>query len=191
MGLEFKTIKTARLLLRPITPRDDHAFLRIFSDPETMKYWSREPLDGLDEAVEMVQEEIKWGKTDKCLNWGIALIEGGGLIGKVSLFDHDEKHRRAEIGYVIDRSYWNQGLVSEVLVPVLAYAFGEIGLHRLDADVDPDNLASLALLKKFGFRREGLTRESFLVHGHWHDSVILGLLEDDYRATLGVEGNPP
>lgn len=190
MGLEFKTFKTARLLLRPITPRDDHAFLKIFSDHETMKYWSREPLGCLEEAQEMVQEEIKWGETDKCLNWGIALTEDGGLIGKVSLFDHDEKHRRAEIGYVIDRSYWNQGLVSEALVPVLAYVFGEIGLHRLDADVDPENLASLALLKKFGFRREGLTRESFLVHGRWHDSVILGLLEDDYRNTLGAEGDP-
>lgn len=184
MGLEFKPFKTQRLLLRPITPRDNHAFLRIFSDPETMKYWSREPLDGLDEAIEMVQEEIKWGETDKCLNWGIARIDDGGLLGKVSLFDYEEKHRRAEIGYVIDRSYWNRGLVSEALATVLAHAFGEIGLHRLDADVDPGNIASLALLKKFGFRREGLTRESFLVHGHWHDSVILGLLEDDYRNTL-------
>ncbi|MEE4216659.1 MAG: GNAT family protein [Xanthomonadales bacterium] len=184
MGLEFKPFKTKRLLLRPITPRDDHAFLRIFSDPETMKYWSRGPLGSLEEAVAMVQEEITWGETDKCLNWGIARIEDGGLLGKVSLFDFDKKHRRAEIGYIIDRSYWNRGLVSEVLMPVLAYAFGEIGLHRLEADVDPANLASLALLKKFGFRREGLTRESFMVHGRWHDSVILGLLEDDYRATL-------
>ena len=184
MGLEFKNFKTERLLLRAITPRDDHAFLRIFSDPETMKYWSREPLDGLDEAIKMVKEEIEWGETDKCLNWGIARREDGGLLGKVSLFDYDKTHRNAEIGYVIDRSYWNRGLVSEVLVPVLAYAFGEIGLHRLEADVDPDNIASLALLKKFGFRREGLTRESFMVHGRWHDSVILGLLEDDYRNTL-------
>lgn len=184
MGLEFKPYKTRRLLLRPITPADDQAFLRIFSDPETMKYWSRGPLDGLDEAIVMVQEEIEWGETDKCLNWGIARIEDGGLLGKVSLFDFDKKHLRAEIGYVIDRSYWNRGLVSEALAPVFAHAFDEIGLHRLYADVDPGNLASLALLKKFGFRREGLTRESYMVQGRWHDSVILGLLEDDYRDTL-------
>lgn len=189
MGLEFKTFKTKRLLLRPITPRDSLAFLRIFSDPETMKYWSREPLEGLDEARKVVQEEIEWGASGKCLNWGIARREDGELIGKVNLFDYDKQHGRAEIGFALDRSYWNQGITVEAAEPIIKYAFDKLGLHRIEADVDPGNTASLALLEKFGFRREGLSRDRYKVHGRWHDSVILGLLESDYRNTFnGVDG---
>ena len=64
---------------------------------------------------------------------------------------------------------------------MLAHAFDEMKLHRLAADTDPDNLPSLALLETFGFSREGLFRDRWWVHGKWHDSVMLGLLEEDYR----------
>jgi RimJ/RimL family protein N-acetyltransferase len=54
-------------------------------------------------------------------------------------------------------------------------------LHRIEVDTDPDNLASLALLDRFGFTREGYFRDRWRVHGAWHDSVMLALLEDEYR----------
>jgi ribosomal-protein-alanine N-acetyltransferase len=55
-------------------------------------------------------------------------------------------------------------------------------LHRIEADTDPENLPSLALLEKFGFEREGFFHERWHVHGKWHDSVMLGLMESRYRA---------
>ena len=59
---------------------------------------------------------------------------------------------------------------------MLDFAFNELDLHRLEADSDPDNQASLALLEKFGFQREGLFRERWWIDGRWCDSVMLGLI---------------
>lgn len=185
----LRSFTTDRLRLRAITHADDAAFLRIFSDPETMRYWSREPLASLEEARRMVQEEIDWGRSGKCLNWGIARAEDDGLIGKLNLFHFDADHRRAEIGYALDRHYWNRGLATEALAAVLAWAFGELRLHRIEADVDPDNRASLALLARFGFRAEGRARERYYMHGAWQDSVMLGVLAADYRAAVAQTGS--
>lgn len=187
----LRRFTTDRLRLRAITHADDAAFLRIFSDPETMRYWSREPLASLEDAQRMVQEEIDWGRTGSCLNWGIARVEDDALIGKISLFRFDAEHRRAEIGYVLDRGYWNRGLATEALAEVLAWAFGELRLHRIEADVDPDNRASLALLARFGFRAEGRARERYFMYGAWQDSVMLGVLAADYRAAIAQAGDGP
>ena len=78
------------------------------------------------------------------------------------------------------RDFWGRGLMSEALAAVLSYAFEDLGMHRIEADVDPDHAASLALLEKFGFIREGILRDRWFVHGEWHDSVMLGLLADEF-----------
>lgn len=181
---ELKPLRTARLVLRAVTHADDLAFLRIFSNPATMKYWSREPLETLEEAQKMVQEEIDWGTSGKCINWGITLAGSDELIGKINLFGYEARNRRAEIGFALDPAHWGRGLASEAMEAVLDCAFGVLDLHRVEADVDPGNRASLALLVRFGFRREGLATERHFVHGAWHDSVILGLLTRDYRGRV-------
>ena len=71
--------------------------------------------------------------------------------------------------------------MTEAMNSVLDYAFNDLDFHRLEADTDPDNAASLALLEKFGFQREGYFRERWFVHGKWHDSVMLGLLRSYYE----------
>ena len=65
---------------------------------------------------------------------------------------------------------------------LIAFAFDELALIRLEADVDPANVASLALLEAMGFRREGLCRERWIVDGVVQDSLMLGLLARDWRA---------
>jgi len=72
--------------------------------------------------------------------------------------------------------------MTEAMSCVLAYAFDELKLRRVEADTDPENIPSLALLEKFGFLREGLFRDRWLVHGKWHNSVMLGCLAKDYRS---------
>ena len=174
-------MRTERLLLRPLEMSDSGAFLDIFSDAETLLYWSREPISSIAEAESLVQQDIEWSASDDCICLGVALADSNLLIGKITLFQLSEQNRRAEIGYVLDRRQWDKGYMTEALGWLLTHAFDEMKLHRLEADTDPDNLPSLALLEKFGFSREGLFRDRWWVHGKWHDSVMLGLLEEDYR----------
>ena len=174
-------MRTERLLLRPLEMSDSDAYLDIFSDAETLLYWSREPITSIVEAESLVQQDIEWSTSDDCICLGVALADSNLLIGKITLFQLSKQNRRAEIGYVLDRQQWGKGYMTEALGWLLAHAFDEMKLHRLEADTDPDNLPSLALLEKFGFSREGLFRDRWWVHGKWHDSVMLGLLEEDYR----------
>jgi RimJ/RimL family protein N-acetyltransferase len=180
-------LHTGRLVLRPVTMADADAYLDIFSDARSMLYWSCEPIERLDEAKELTRQDIEWAELETCINWGMALSDTNRLIGKVNLFQISRQNRRAEIGYILDRRHWGKGYMSEAMARVLAYAFDTLKLHRIEADTDPENTPSLALLDRFGFTREGVFRDRWYVHGKWHDSVMLGLLLQDYRASLITE----
>ena len=175
-------LQTAHLRLRAIRKSDSDAFFEIFSDARTLEYWSDKPITKKSQAVEQVRQEIENGKRSDCINWGIALPQTDYLVGKFTLFNFHPQNQRAEVGYVLNRRYWGKGYMSEVMRRVLNYAFEEQGLHRLEADTDPDNAGSLALLEKFGFQREGYFRERWYVNEKWLDSVMLGLLRSDYRS---------
>lgn len=178
---KFLELRTRRLLLRPIEMSDCGAFLEMFSDAQTLQYWSNEIIYDREEATTLVQKELDWVAAGSCISWGLSLPDSNLLIGKINLFQFNEQNRRAEIGYILDRRHWGQGYMSEALECVLTHAFDVLQLHRIEADTDPENLASMAVLEKFGFSREGLFRDRWFVHGKWHDSVMLGLLAADYR----------
>lgn len=102
------------------------------------------------------------------------------LIGTISLFSFYEESRRAEVGYILSRSYWGSGIMSEALKAILKYAFLDLNLNRLEADIDPDNVASAGLLKKMGFQLEGLLKERWIVSGQVTDTELYGLLRKNY-----------
>lgn len=177
----FRDLKTPRLILRALETGDAGGYLDIFSDPQSMVFWSGEHITTLAEAEQMLAEDFEWVRSGEALCWGIALPESNQFIGKISLYFFSKQNRRAETGYILNRKFWGRGLMSEALAAVLKYAFEELDMHRIEADVDPDHAASLALLKKFGFVHEGVLRDRWFVHGEWHDSVMLGLLADDFQ----------
>jgi len=179
---KIPTLKTARLRLRKLVSDDAPAFFPIHSDKETLKYWSNEPVSDLSEVEKIVEQNLHWVETGTCLYWAIEELEHGKVIGSCTLFTIDDQNQRAEVGYILNREYWGRGLMSEALEAMIEYAFETMKLHRLEADTDPRNAASLALLEKFGFVKEGFFRERWWVHGQWLDSDMLGLLKSDYTA---------
>ncbi|MFW6288673.1 MAG: GNAT family N-acetyltransferase [Spirochaetota bacterium] len=75
------------------------------------------------------------------------------------------------LGYKMDARYVRRGYMREALESVIDYAFGPLGLHRLEANVMPRNLASLGLLRSLGFEEEGLAREYLRIQGQWEDHL--------------------
>lgn len=146
-----------------------------------MAYWSKEPISTLSEAEELIRQDIDWAALESTRAWALALIDSNTYIGKISLFQISKQNRRGEIGYLLGRKYWGNGLMTEAMAAVLSYAFDDLKLHRIEVDTDPENLPSLALLEKFGFVREGLFRDRWWVHDAWHDSVMLALMESKFR----------
>jgi RimJ/RimL family protein N-acetyltransferase len=97
------------------------------------------------------------------------------------LFQIDAANRRAEVGFGLCSEFWRQGYMREALAALVRFAFGTLGLRRLEADVDPRNENSLRLLDRLGFRREGLLRERWNVGDEIQDSAFLGLLAGEWR----------
>ena len=87
-----------------------------------------------------------------------------------------------EIGYKISKAYWNQGIASEAIEKGLEIIFSELHMHRVEALVLPDNFASIAVLEKFGFKKEGTLRKKVLLQNSWKDHDIYSLLEEEWDA---------
>ncbi|MDX6528528.1 MAG: [ribosomal protein S5]-alanine N-acetyltransferase [Blastocatellia bacterium] len=174
------TIDTNRLSLRWISDADTEAFFAIYSNPEVMRYWSTPPLADRQAAAELIQKiQADW-KRRAILKWGIARRTDDLLIGSVTLFNLDFNHRRAEIGYALGREHWGQGYMHETLMALLKYAFEVLDLHRIEADVDPRNAASIRTVEKLGFQREGVLRERWQVNGEIQDAFFYGLLRQEW-----------
>lgn len=171
-------IAAERVILRPLTAADAVALFAIFSQPDVMRYWSSPPLQNRQEAEDMLAQ-IQAALTLRLFcQWGIARREDQLLIGTCTLYHFDEQNRRAEIGFALGSEHWGRGYMREALTALLERAFGDWNLHRIEADVDPRNAASL---ERLGFQREGYLRERWLVGGESQDSVILGLLRREWQ----------
>jgi ribosomal-protein-alanine N-acetyltransferase len=88
----------------------------------------------------------------------------------------------AYLGYYALAPHAGQGYMSEGLGLVLEAAFRTLGLHRVEANVQPDNAASLRLVERAGFAREGYSRRYVKIAGRWRDHVRHALLVEDWRA---------
>jgi [ribosomal protein S5]-alanine N-acetyltransferase len=181
-AMHAAALQSGRIRLRPLQLSDAEAMHGIYSDPETMKYWSSEPVSQLADSQALVQQDLEAAARRDMVSWAVTLRDDDRAIGKCVLMHHSLANRRAEIGYVLNRAYWGKGLMTEALRALISHAFGALELHRLEADTDPANAGSLRLLERLGFRREGLFRERWLVYGQWQDSVMLGLLRTDWEA---------
>ena len=175
-------LTTERFVLRPIRDEDADAMLAMRRDPEAIRYWGGEPMKTLADARREIDTIRGWVDEDRVAYWIIQTRDDATMLGHVTLFHLDRVNRRAEIGFFVAREHWGRGIATEASLRVIEHAFGAMSLHRLEADVDPDNAPSLALLKKLGFRDEGLFRERWWIDGRWCDSRMLGLLASEWRA---------
>ena len=101
------------------------------------------------------------------------------LLGLVNYHDGHIRSKRVAIGYIINPARCRQGLATEAVSAMLNFCFDRMSIHRVQAFIHPENVASLRLVEKLGFRREGLLRDNLRVGDVWRDEVVYALLESD------------
>jgi len=183
----FPVLTTERLVLRETAAHDVEAVFAMESDPVAMRYWSKPPMRDISEAQAAVERAMGFFRARVGLRWSIARPADDRMLGHLSLFNFSEQSGRADIGYGLAREHWGRGFMHEALIAVVDYAFGPLGLRRLEADIDPRNQASLRALESLGFAHEGLLRERWQVGDEISDSALLGLLAREWRARHAAE----
>lgn len=180
--MELPVLETPRLRLRAYRASDRERVFELYSDPRVVRYWSFSAWTELAQADAFLAPLVAPRPDDSdVLPWAIADRVTDELVGTTTLFELRRDQQRAEIGYSLVASRWRSGLAREAVHRVLRFAFDELELRRIEADVDPRNTASLALLDALGFVREGFLRERWNVAGELCDSAVYGLLRRELR----------
>ena len=132
-------------------------------------------------AAAKLQEDIVQRFTERSLfQWGIADRATDAIVGTLTLAALSAEHRRAEVGFALAQAMWGRGYLTEALAGLLTFAFDTLELHRIEADVDPRNAASIRTLERLGFQREGFLRERWHVNGEIQDALFYGLLRREW-----------
>lgn len=180
---DFPVLETQNLLLREIAETDAEDLLSIHGDAQHMKWFGSDPLTDIDGARRLIQTFATWREEPASgTRWGLQLRSLPGLIGTCGLFRWNRNWRMCVVGYEISPLHQGRGYMSEALAAVLAWGFREMGLNRVEANVHPDNRASLAVLSRLGFVEEGCIREGGYWAGSHHDLMLHSLLKREWRS---------
>ncbi len=175
-------LETNRLLLKVATDADAPAILNLRGNAEVMQYLDRPLATNLTDALEYLQKvQVKLVAGDG-ISWGIFLkTNPHTLIGTMGLWRIDIPHYRAEIGYMLLPNFQRQGIMQEAITATIDYGFRTIGLHSIEAVINPNNHASKQLLLKNGFVQEAYFKENYFWNGKFLDSAVLSLLNSKHK----------
>ncbi len=177
---ELPTLTSSHgISLRQLSELDVPALFELFCDPEVTRYFGIQRFESPADAEQLLREILEGFQERNLYQWAVCLA--GKLVGTATLFRLDSRNQRAELGFALARAHWGRGVMANALPTLLDYAFHQLELHRLEADVDPRNAASIKRLESLGFVREGLAPQRWLVDGAWQDSLLYGLLAARWR----------
>lgn len=178
---KFPDLTTERLLLRSLNRDDRDGVFSVFSDLEVMRYWNAPPMADIDEARAFIAKAKASFTQRLSIRWGVVRRSDRRFIGSCALFHFNGHNHCAEVGYALGRDHWGHGFNYEALVAVLDYAFFTLNLHRIEAELDPRNAASIRTLERLGFVREGVLRERCIVGSEISDSLMMGLIASEWK----------
>lgn len=155
----FPRIETERLILREITDEDRQAIFNNFSDPEVAKWFFEQPLTTMDQAIEIITAFSDDFQSGRGMTWAIEFKKDGICIGTCG-YGEIELGQRGEIGFDLAKEHWGKGLMSEALVPMIAYGFKVLRLTKVEAHCYSTNLRAVYLLEKLGFQLDRVSENS-------------------------------
>ena len=167
-----------RILLRAPRPRDRDAFLRL-------NRASRRFYRGLVmPAVTARQWAAYLARRRRPDSPGFLIyrVSDGALVGGININEIVRGvFKSGYLGYQVGAPFARQGYMTEALALTLRIAFGRLRLHRVEANIQPGNRASIALVRRAGFRREGLSRRYLKIGGRWRDHERWALTVEDWQ----------
>ncbi|MGE7843330.1 GNAT family N-acetyltransferase [Lysinibacillus sp. NPDC093712] len=181
-GGNVVSIQGGKCYVRTFQEKDAQSLMGLVS--RNKYFWSTyEPLQRpeyytVDAQYKKIQESLYLMNSKREYTFGIYELGTNNLIGHISLYAIKRlPYSSAFVGYAMDEIYVGKGIVTEAVDLVVQFAFEQIGLHRVEAYVSTENNASIRVLEKSGFQREGLLRKLLYINGQWVDHYMYARLE--------------
>ncbi|MED2976278.1 GNAT family protein [Bacillus swezeyi] len=173
--------KGKNVYIRPLTAEDAEACLKLQTDNHSFfEQFSMErnddfyTLEGQKKRLQRFYENMQ---NDEDYYFGIFHQADDALIGTINLFQILRGSlQSAFIGYFLDEKHNGKGYTTEAAKLMVEYAFEDLKLHRVEAGVMPRNIASIRVLEKAGFHKEGIARKNVKINGKWEDHQLLAVI---------------
>lgn len=175
-------LETKRLRIRQFQDSDLEPFLAYRNDPDVARYQGWDVPFPREKALEFVAE-MKAKNSNIRGEWFQAAIgerSSGEMVGDTAYFLKGDDPQ-AYIGCTIARPHWRKGFGIEATRRLLDYLFGELGLHRVIAITDVENVPSFSVLDRLGFRREGHFVENLMFKGQWASEYHYAMLKREWE----------
>lgn len=173
------TLHTPGLVLQPMTQADIAHVHHGLSHPDVIRYYAVRFM-----TLEATQEQMDWyAKLERegaGQWWAIRSATDGAFLGGIGITNIHPVHKRCELGYWLLPEHWGKGIMRAALGCVMDHVFNTLGLHRISAEVEPENEASARLLRKAGFNHEGTLRECEMKDGQWVSLDLFARLAPDH-----------
>ena len=177
------TLKTKRFILRKITEKDASDVYEYSSDEQVSRYLFWYPHTSIEYTKEYLYNLKNDYRIGKYFDWGIEWRTGeytGKMIGTCGFTSFDLFNNSAEVGYVLNKEFWGQGIACEALDEVIRFGFEELLLHRIEAKFAYENKNSLKVMEKCNMQFEGVLRSSVMLKGSYTDIGICSILGEEY-----------
>lgn len=187
----IEPLETDRLLLRPLTADDLEAVLVYQTDAEVLRYmlW---PTRTRAEAVEHLERRSRMthvARDGDGLIYGVAEKERPDrVVGEINLQVTSVIGRQAEVGWILNPQFHGRGYAVEAATRVIDLAVETLGIHRVHAQLDPRNDASVALCARLGMRLEAHFVEDIFYKGEWGDTGVYAVLAREWRERRHAAG---
>ena len=182
----FPILETERLILREMTLSDAEVFFKLRSNKIAMHYLDRPLAKTIEDAIDLIEKRKEMESAQTGLGWAICLKSNGVVIGDMGFYRVDVNNQKTEIGYILNPEYWRKGYASEAMDAVLKFGFEILNFNKIEADINPENQASINLATKMGFKKEAHLRQNLFFNGKFIDSLIFGLLKNEWKGSKTV-----
>jgi ribosomal-protein-alanine N-acetyltransferase len=182
--IEKMQLQTPRLLLSELTLADLADVHLLHTSPEVDEYNTLGIPENIGVTRMLVLEWLEQQNAQPRQNYifSLKLESSQEFIGLIALKPGKPNYKNAEVWYKLLPAHWRQGYALEALKEVLKFAFGPLGLHRVEAGCAVDNTGSIKLLERVGMKPEGRKRQVLPIRGQWADNYIYAILESDFKA---------
>lgn len=180
-SMQFPFIETLRLKLLMLSPKDIAHVFAMHTRQEAIQFFGFTS----DAEYDIEKRKSDGGFTTyrtKLIKFLLIEKSTGVTVGTCSFHNWYPADNRTEIGYNIYRDADKQkGLMSEAVARIIDYGFLDLGLQRIEAMVDPENIPSLKIMARHQFKKEGVLRKRYNVNGVQCDAIVFSILKDEYN----------